>query len=1517
MPTHDSSQCEVIDRLAEEFAARYRRGERPALQEYLDKYPELAEDIRAVFPALVEMEQVKEDQAEPAASPAVAEKPPLRQVGDYRILREVGRGAMGVVYEAEQVSLGRRVAVKVLAAHVAPDRQSLERFRREAKAAAKLHHTNIVPVFEVGQDGDTCYYAMQFIQGQSLDQIIEELRRLRGHSLPNGERSLPETCATTCPAPGADAPRSGADALRPAVDQLAQSLLTGRFRIEGAAALVADGTEDRIAAPEALDVSTTHADSSSLAALPGQTDLSSVRTDRPHYFQSVARIGYQIAHALAYAHARKIIHRDIKPSNLLLDTAGVVWITDFGLAKTQEAALTTTGDIVGTLRYMSPERFRGEGDERSDVYALGLTLYEMLVLRPAFDARDRLQLIDRIKNQEPPRPRLLDRRIPRDLETIVLKAIHKEATQRYQTAEAMAEDLRRFLADEPIKAKRTSNLARLRLWSRRHPALAALLLLLALVAAGATATAFHLRAMLAETEEAHLKERMAKIQAELARDQAKEAEQRAEKGQERALKAKRKARLREADALVGQAHGTRLSRRPGQRFEALDALGKAVALGRELGQPPEWFDRLRNEAIAALALPDIHITKEFDGFPPGTVRVDLSDDFELYVRSTEKGLCTIHRVANNAEIARLPEFDERAEASFGSGRILAVRGSSGRFQLWDLSGAEPVRRFQKDGIYGSCFRPDGCLLALCHNDGSISVHDVAAGQRTYHLPPGEIVRGLSLALHPSEPFVACFSYHYHPVLVRDLRTGAVAASINPPWRGNGNCAWSPDGRTLTVPDGDSGAIQQWAFDPTAPALRLLRTIQGPHNGGPCLSYNPAGDRFVTRGWDGVVHLFDAISGQWLFSTHSLPKNVVGGGAYLRFDRTGQRLAAARVGNHQERVGLWSVADAREYRALVPSRRVSAWGKPAIHPGGRLAAIGVMDGVVLFDLETGRELAKWPALHRGSGGAGIALDGAGNLLTNDFAGLFRWPVKQDPANRDRLIIGPPKRLPFYPGEKQISTSRDGRVIAQCMWNGYGMDKYAGGWILHPNSLAPRRVRAGLSTGCCSVSPDGRWVAFGGETVDVFDAATGKRVWQSPREHNHCRFSPDGRWLATDGDGGHLYATGTWEPGPSCGPGTPCDISPDSTLAILAQTNGIYRLVELATGRELARLEDPEQNTGAAVFAPDGTKLIVAAKNGLRVWDLRRIRAELAKLGLDWDAPPYLPIKEKKNPSPLEVTVDLGLLLPAEPPQQAIIKYSLALSVMPINPVAYLRRGHAYYQLRQWRQAADDLGLALTLDPGNHDVQAWSELASACHGSLRLKEAVAAYSRVIQLEPDNVNAYNGRGVAYYNLGLWDKALADLDKALKLQADSPFVNNNLAWQLATCPQARLRDRVRAVDLAKQAVALQPKERTCWTTLGVAQYRAGDWSAARDALRKSLELRQGKENGFWYGRTALFLAMSHWQLGEKEKARDSYRQALEWMQKNKPALEKDQGRWQELRRFRSEAESVLAQPPSRAKKK
>jgi hypothetical protein len=206
-----------FDELAEEFAQRYRRGERPSVEEYVARLPAMADEIREMFPALVEVERVEKDAREDGLRqpPAV---PFLKEFGDYRLLREVGRGGMGVVYEAEQISLGRRVALKVLPRQVSGDRAVRERFRREARAAARLHHTNIVPVFEVGAAGDVCYYAMQFIQGQGLDLVYDELRRLRGRAKEQdatGARPIAEGTAT--------------QADRAAVGQVVQSLLTGRF----------------------------------------------------------------------------------------------------------------------------------------------------------------------------------------------------------------------------------------------------------------------------------------------------------------------------------------------------------------------------------------------------------------------------------------------------------------------------------------------------------------------------------------------------------------------------------------------------------------------------------------------------------------------------------------------------------------------------------------------------------------------------------------------------------------------------------------------------------------------------------------------------------------------------------------------------------------------------------------------------------------------------------------------------------------------------------------------------------------------------------------------------------------------------------------------------------------------------------------------------------------------------------------------------------------------------------------
>jgi serine/threonine protein kinase/WD40 repeat protein len=372
---------------------------------------------------------------------------------------------MGVVYEAWQEALGRHVALKVLPFNRLTPPERLERFKREARAAARLHHTNIVPVYGVGEHEGIHYYAMEFIRGQSLDVVLEEVRRLRGRDSTGPAR--PAELSTT----------------------IAQGMVSGRF---AAAPGPAEAGPGAAAPPPGLP--------EGAAAPPragsGTASGLDLRADRP-YFASVARLGVQAAEALDYAHGQGVVHRDIKPSNLLVDTAGRAWVTDFGLAKAEGTdTLTQAHDIVGTPRYMAPERFRGLADKRSDVYGLGLTLYELLTLRPAFEPGPYAMLAEQIATVEPPQPRRLDPRIPRDLETVVLKATAKEPGRRYASAGELAEDLRLFLDDRPVRARRIGPAGRAWRWCHRNPAVAGLaggvVSLLLAVAVVSLVMAFHI-----------------------------------------------------------------------------------------------------------------------------------------------------------------------------------------------------------------------------------------------------------------------------------------------------------------------------------------------------------------------------------------------------------------------------------------------------------------------------------------------------------------------------------------------------------------------------------------------------------------------------------------------------------------------------------------------------------------------------------------------------------------------------------------------------------------------------------------------------------------------------------------------------------------------------------------------------------------------------------------------------------------------------------------------------------------
>jgi serine/threonine protein kinase len=445
-PAADRDPLEI---LAEEFMEKQRRGESPSVEEYASRHPELAGEIRELFPTITAMERLKARSER--SNDGLASLGPIRleRLGDFRILREIGRGGMGIVFEAEQESLGRRVALKVLPRQALLEDRYLARFKREAKIASRLHHTNIVQVYGVGEQDGFHYYIMQYVRGAGLDKVF---RRLQDEQANTSTRALE------------------GEAKSPANDLLE----TVVSRVVG-----------------------THT--------PGRPILSD-----PGYYRFLAALGQQAAGALAYAHKHGTLHRDIKPSNLLLDDQGIVWITDFGLAHaTHVPQVTQAGDLTGTLRYLAPERLQGRTDERSDIYSLGLTLYELITLRPAFDETDRSTLIHRVSEQSLPPPRALNPAIPLDLETVVLKAVSREPEHRYATAAEMGDDLRRILDDRPILARQIGPAERLWRWGRRNKAVASLAAstLILIFAVAVVAAIGYLRTRNALTNEARQRQR--------------------------------------------------------------------------------------------------------------------------------------------------------------------------------------------------------------------------------------------------------------------------------------------------------------------------------------------------------------------------------------------------------------------------------------------------------------------------------------------------------------------------------------------------------------------------------------------------------------------------------------------------------------------------------------------------------------------------------------------------------------------------------------------------------------------------------------------------------------------------------------------------------------------------------------------------------------------------------------------------------------------------------------------------
>lgn len=425
-------QQERLAALVDEYLAAWEQGRPISRERLVARHPDLAQPLGEYLESLDFLQaaaagfQARPELFDPSDKGASGRK----EIGDFEIVREVGRGGMGVVYEARQISLNRRVALKMLPFASLLDSKQIARFRNEAQAAAQLHHPNIVPVHFVGADRGVHYYAMQFVDGQPLDRAIDELRRSRSTSRSAAGVSTTADCG----------------------------LPVDGDHTEGCAAS---------SSPQQLAVSHAHDSDAGIESLATQYSAS-----ERGYFRTIAQLAIQAAEALHCAHEFGIVHRDVKPSNLLLDTEGKLWVADFGLARFRfDKQLTQSGDFVGTIRYMSPEQASGEShlvDHRTDIYSLGVTLYELLALKHPVSARQPAAILLHLERENPYRLRLWNANIPGDLENIVQKAMSKSRDDRYSTARDFADDLRRFLEGKPTIAKRPTATDRATKWMRRH-----------------------------------------------------------------------------------------------------------------------------------------------------------------------------------------------------------------------------------------------------------------------------------------------------------------------------------------------------------------------------------------------------------------------------------------------------------------------------------------------------------------------------------------------------------------------------------------------------------------------------------------------------------------------------------------------------------------------------------------------------------------------------------------------------------------------------------------------------------------------------------------------------------------------------------------------------------------------------------------------------------------------------------------------------------------------------------------
>ena len=1165
------------DRLAEVlegYLASAESGSPPSRTLLLEKHPDLAEDLVACLDTLDFIGHSL------GHGPATAVLECGQQFGDYQILREIGRGGMGVVYEAFHLGLERQVALKVLSGRSFEDDSHRERFLQEAKTAAGLHHTNIVPIFEVGELDGVCYYAMQFIAGQSLGSIVRELR---------ASVRTPVRRETTIFPPGTVVQ-----------DQRVQS-----FSIDEDATPT-ESTDSSRRTPPAAARRAVAAPVPRRAASIGCTPLA-IGPVADDYFREVARLIAQAADALADAHAHNIVHRDIKPSNLIVDLEGRVWITDFGLAfRADDPAHKGSGDAVGTPAYMSPEQVKpgfAVVDFRTDIYSLGATLYELLTLRPLFEGESSLSILTQIVASEPAAVAKHNPYVPKDLGAIVQKAIAKRPECRYAAVSDAADDLRRFLSFEPIRARHVGLIERLKLWCRREPMLA-----------GVTSAAATLLVLVSIVSHWAILR---------ARDRAVGARHIAEVRLVRAKTAEASAQSNLWDARFQQARATRLSIGTGRRWRALELIAQAKDGKPDEHEHPDPIAELRDEAIAALAIADarLHTRIEMDdpieylAFCPTGLRLACG---------TNKGTLKFIDLETGAPLVVLAEGAQEVQTVAFSpcGRLLAMASRDGAIAMWDVESKQLIGSVEADESrqrWSLIFLTDPTrLVALSSEFGTCRQWEMGVdGAR--ELPVQRLSRSrLSVPGPDAQSITLLTMTGGGPSAVGELEIWNLSSGERRKFTegltlrgGAANMVWDPAGKVLAV--GRTGTVDLFVPGESHP----VQTLAGHRGFVRAMAFDGTGRVFAASGsFDPTLKLWDARTGD-LIAALNEPQS---GARTASFSHDGRFVAA---GGSEKTVWIWELVSPKSRRQLAAHEAVV--NRVAITPDLKRLISGARDGSILIwplddadeepsELVVKSEDSDSSMNDKSVYGLSISSDSRLLAVRTRFNTIRIFDLESNAevgSLRNRSAWG--GRAEFLPGTHDLVRAQDKMI-----------QRWTVGDAAQPETFAEttRPITA------VAMSRDGRLVAASTfeNRIEVFEIATGKPACgpiQLPNAPATMSLSSDGKLLAAGDRSGWVQLielpsgerVKSWRE--SDDQIASVSFSADKRWLAVACRDGTIRLRDVWTGEPLARLPGHVGGVLGLAFGADSVTLATCGEDKLvQLWRLDSLNKELAELGLNW-------------------------------------------------------------------------------------------------------------------------------------------------------------------------------------------------------------------------------------------------------------------------------------------------------------